>query len=145
MAQLTVTPASSAFMFIWRPRPKGMMRMGFEAVCAAIDRSEYARAFWLDRRPLVMFGVSPELANRGTFWMLFDVNIDAQPATLALREGRRYFNELPHDQLRAWIDPAVDRDKRFAEWFGFQYDCTATAMAPDGSDLELWFCDRGKR
>lgn len=48
-----------------------------------------------------------------------------------------------YDELRAWVCPNDIRAVRFAEWFGFRYDCgPATGFSPCGRDLSLYLWRR---
>ena len=48
-----------------------------------------------------------------------------------------------YDELRAWVASEDARAIRFAEWFGFVYDCgPATAFSPTGRDLSLYLWRR---
>jgi len=43
-----------------------------------------------------------------------------------------------YDELRAWVASSDRRAIRFAEWFGFKYDCgPATGLSPTGRDMNL--------
>ena len=71
---------------------------------------------------------------------------DAMDAS-TLRPMFRLFNALkevgPFDELRAWVASDDARAKRFAEWFGFAYDCgPAHGLSPTGADMTLYLWRR---
>lgn len=48
-----------------------------------------------------------------------------------------------YDELRAWVASEDRRAKRFAEWFGFVYDCgPAAGLSPTGRDQDLYLWRR---
>lgn len=45
----------------------------------------------------------------------------------------------PFHTLHAWVLDGHRREERFAEWFGFSFDCgPATGFSPTGKDQNLW-------
>ena len=50
----------------------------------------------------------------------------------------------PYQTLRAWVVAGAKREERFADFFGFRYECgTASGFSPAGRDMDLWIWRRG--
>lgn len=91
--------------------------------------------------------IVPDIGARGWF-----VSYPGEGITAAqLRPLFRHFIAFRdhggvYDTLRAWVASDDQRSIRFAEWFGFRFDCgPATGLSPSGRDMSLYVWRRNNR
>ena len=86
------------------------------------------------------FAVIPDGPGRGWFTGFPGLGLRS---AISLRPMIRAFDIAKKagtwHELRAWIDTNSAENKRFAEAFGFKFDCgPATGFSPDGRDMDLY-------
>lgn len=94
---------------------------------------------------LASVAIMPDVGRRG--WLVAYPG-EAVRSAAQLRPLFRLYTILRddgdlYDELRAWVAPDDARAIRFAEWFGFRYDCgPASGFSPTGRDLSLYMWRR---
>lgn len=84
--------------------------------------------------------IMPDVGRRGWFVSYPGARIRSAAELRPLFRLYTIFRDtgLVYDELRAWVATNDRRAIRFAEWFGFKYDCgPATGFSPTGRDMNL--------